>query len=374
MKKKTSFFLFLLLLGLYIFLFPFPLSKETYLLPVWVKDVSHSETSPGDSQSSPIPFRLGDTFGFVSEKGALSLSEAVLYDVSFDENFSSGGGFVSFSSVSDNLVFRDRKGDFLFAIETFGYPILMNGRIFVISTDRQTLAEYDDTGAMLWRKSYTSIITAAHATSLGNSDPLIVVGLLNGRTEVLSRSGSLVFTAESEGSRIAVTYGCGISKDGQYIAISSGIDPRVLSVYERKGGQFKLLFSKTLGDTSRKFTGIRFADDSRSILVAGDGVFRIFDLKGTEVDRSFSGKLIEYGYGGERSLSYLLSSDSGEGEFSLFDPEGLLGKGRVGYPGTGYLDVVEKRFPAKVSAVTKRGNSFFLGIDTKLMRIDIQER
>jgi hypothetical protein len=190
MKKKTSFFLFLLLLGLYIFLFPFPLSKETYLLPVWVKDVSHSETSPGDSQSSPIPFRLGDTFGFVSEKGALSLSEAVLYDVSFDENFSSGGGFVSFSSVSDNLVFRDRKGDFLFTIETFGYPILMNGRIFVISTDRQTLAEYDDTGAVLWRKSYTSIITAAHATSLGNSDPLIVVGLLNGRTEVLSRSGS----------------------------------------------------------------------------------------------------------------------------------------------------------------------------------------
>ena len=58
MKRKTSFFLFLLAVGLYFFLFPFPLTKETTLIPVWVKDLSEAENTIPAETESVLPFIL----------------------------------------------------------------------------------------------------------------------------------------------------------------------------------------------------------------------------------------------------------------------------------------------------------------------------
>lgn len=379
MKKKGTFLLFILLLSIYIFLFPFPLKKEICLFPVWVKDISHPEIQHEAAEGEAVPFRLGDTFGFVSEKGALSLSESVLYDVAYDEEFLKQGGFVNFSSVSDKLVFRDRRGDFLFTVETYGYPVLMKGRIFVISTERATLAEYDTSGALLWEKGYTSIITSVDATAADIADPLVVVSLLNGKSEVLSRKGSVVFSSETEGSRVSVAYGCGVSSDGQFFAVSRGIDPRRIVVYERKSGQFRKLFEREINERSRRQTGIRFSDDATRILVTGDGVLHFFDLKGNGVDYFFQGRLLGYGYDGEGGLAYTLSSDGGKGGFSLFDPSGFSMWSSTSLISAtekserSPFTVVKKEFPAGVTVLSKRGRSYYLGIDSKLMRIDREE-
>jgi hypothetical protein len=196
-------------------------------------------------------------------------------------------------------------------------------------------------------------------TCLSVQGDLLLVGLLNGSLDLLNRQGSPVFEYAPAGSRIPVVVGCAVSPDGSRIASVTGIDPQVLTVLRRQGTQFSAVETAGLPDALRREVRLGFSPDARLLFVEGQGragllaratgALRWIPLPGTLAGAAFPG------YGRAAALA---ARDGSIAHLVIEPPFGA--------------PVCREQFPARELSVGTIDGQLLLGLDGRLLRIDVE--
>jgi hypothetical protein len=258
---------FLVLIS-YFFLFPYPLGRELHLKPVWAKEL-RAGNFIGKSENQPFTWlKTGDFFAYFNLAGDFYYVGRVFFDVAL-----SNSGFVNFAKITENLVFIDNRGRFLFSFESYGYPLLSDQgeRIFTVNTDLCGIRELNREGELLWQKEFATPIT-----TLSIKEDYLLLGLLEGRFELLDRQGMLEFEFTPTGSRIETIFG--VAQMQGRLAVISGIDPQQLSVFEEKDQSFTPVFSCNLDTDYRREVMIDFSGDGRYLILEGSNGVSVLDM------------------------------------------------------------------------------------------------
>ncbi len=356
MIRKTTYRSFLLLLGLavlYILIFPARLGRELVPVPHWKTEVAEPSASavPGADRETAFPFRLRDRFGYLDPAGRLAYADTVLFDVALDS-----GRFVNFSRILQTVATHDSGGRLLDAFPAAGYPVLRSGRLLQLTSDRSGLSEWDSGGGMLWRRSFSTVITDLRVTR-----EAVLVGLLEGRLLLLDRQGRVTLDFAPGGSRIQAVYGCAVSPDGERIGILSGLDPQRLVLLERRQENWKPVYQESLAGEFRRRSFIDFSRDGGYLLWEGKGALEILDTE------SFVRQNVDY----EGSLLSAVAGDrSGTAAVLTSENPGMLGFRLLSFPDTPYFRV---RFPGSSVFIRNDSGAYFLGVDDRVVRFDLEE-
>ena len=335
----------------YILLFPVGLKPEIGHKPAWVTDVmSDSTQSAREHAGGVIPFVFDTRFGYVSDDGDLLLSKPTLFGVAIDSD-----RFINYSSVSGNLVVQDHYGEVTDNLAIRGYPILLQNRFFVISSNRAEMAELDDEGSIVWKREFASIISDFDAQS-----DLMALGLLDSRVQIVGSGGEVRQEIEFLGSRINAVYGCALSADGKILAVVHGLDPQYLSAYDlREGGE--TIRKWTLDAEFRTTRHIVFAGDGRYLLAEDHKRLLLFDLERKErLAIATSDTFLGTGEVSGHGLIWILSKREAVAELLLLQlPD------RVIY---------RVQFPAEKPTLSVDESALLLGFDRYISKIEKVER
>lgn len=345
-----------LLAGLVYFLVcAFPLEREFLLAPSWTRTLGPA--SPADPKRSgpepaaPLPFRLGERFGYFSPEGAVLLAAAAPYGVALASD-----AYAPYERLSEGFSIRSPGGTEIARVQLPGYPFFAAGRRFVIAPDQATVSELSRSGAPAWTYRFPSIVTAFDA-----SPAIAVFGLVDGSVVGLDRAGAATLDFAPGGSRIAGVYGVAASPDGLLVAAVTGLDKQRLVVMERRSAAYRVAYHRYLGSDYRRPVSMAFTADGGRLAYESPSGVGVYD-KATRSETTIAvqapsrlGLTIRQG----RFMVLL----SGEGESRRLVCSA--------YPDRRIVDIALK---AKLSFVEARGDSLFLGLDDDILRLDLRER
>jgi len=332
----------------YFFLFPYPLGRELHLKPVWAKELRAGNFN-GSSENEPITWlKMGDFFGYFNLSGDFYYVGRVFFDVAL-----SNTGFVNFAKITENLVFIDNKGRFLFSFQSYGYPVLPDKGegIFTVNTDLCGIRELNREGELLWQKEFATPITA-----LSIKEDYLLIGLLEGRFELLDREGLLEFEFIPTGSRIETILG--VAQMQRRLAVISGIDPQQLSIFEKKDQSFAPVFSRNLDTDFRREVMIDFSDDGRYLILEGPNEVSVLDMNNrSSYSLPTSGRLKNISAANE-----ILITLSEVGGSTIFQVSGLPNQ-----------QLYSELISTEDVFLRQIDEHLFLAIDGHLVRIDVLE-
>jgi len=215
--------LLILLLIAYLVLAPRPLDENPTVHRIWTRNTLEEEAE-GLEGRRWIPFVGEKHFGYLSEEGELLYREETLFHVAITE-----AAHVNYSRMGQTLLEKRPIEEYFFRIEGNGYPVYRNGLLYLISHDRMSLSRVGESGEVLYRLDFASLITSFDA-----GDDSLVVGLLNGRSEVFAPDGAHRETlqAQEDGGPV---YSVAVSPQGDYTAVQWGAGPQYLSIFSKKG-------------------------------------------------------------------------------------------------------------------------------------------
>ncbi len=308
---KRSFFIVILVS--YFFIFGRPLPVEISVVPEWSLDLNKSSFSDPDPDSSPGPFKLNDSFGYIYNDGRLTYLEKSMYGVAIDKN-----GFINYSRQNDLLVVRNSEGDFLNTITIPGYPFFSGGRRFIIFYDNSRISEIDESGALLWEKSFGALITSVHAVS-----GYIFVGTIDGKFQIMDNAGETLFTYADNKSRINVIYGGAVSDNGELFLTLSGIDPQVVSLWVKDNSSYRVESRWAVSEEVRRQASMGFSEDGQFAYVEAENTFLVVDLKKKRLKSiNLSGRLQSVDFPGDDSLIHVLGKDDSGYYLTAFETSG----------------------------------------------------
>ena len=244
-----------LLVFFYLLLFPRPGGRESFMRPIWTKDISAGAAVLSGAEGLNWYFRAAQAFGYADLQGNLYYVGQTLHNLSLSDT-----GFINYGSVPDHVVFMNTRGEFQYSIKSYGYPLLEpSGQVlYSVNTDRSGLKRIDSEGGILWSVDFT-----APVTTIALAGEECVIGLMDGRVLVVGAEGGVEHERTSEGSRIPVVLGSAISQDRSRIALISGIEPQRLSVLQRREGELATELALELNSDFRREVQLRFAPDGR---------------------------------------------------------------------------------------------------------------
>lgn len=348
---KWSIPVLLLVLIVYLLFFPTGLRPEIGFKPVWTVDVAAAAVSdtPRARSITPIPFTLGELFGYVSLEGDLLLREVKLFGLAIDST-----RYVNFANVSGSLVLRDNLGEITDNLEVAGYPMLLDERLLLLSTNRSEIAELTGGDGPAWKREYTTIITDIDARG-----GLIALGLLDSRVQILGESGEIELDLDLKGSRINAVYGCALSDDASKLAAVHGIDPQYVTTVDMMSGSVEIANYRL--DTEYRTTRfLRFFDSDHYLAIEGDEVLKILDLeKNAEYQVDIPGAFVDAGVLENDNLIWILAEADGVTGFLIVD-----------LPGS----VLFKTSLSGGAKAVSAGDSMILGIERSLCMVQKEQR
>lgn len=259
--------------ALYVMLFPRPVGKEHFLAPVWVQDLRTAAFSGKAASAENLDahwFRLRDRFGYVDLTGELHFKDRMLYDVALSDQ-----GFINFTRIPENLVFRDSGGAFVYGIPSFGYPLLerSGARLYTVNTDLNGIKAWSAEGDTLWQADFFSPLTSA---SLEGEECLL--GLVDGKVMFFGAGGELLYEGADAGSRLSVVLATALRNDAGQLAWISGLDPQRLSIVNRKDNDFSSHFSLDLESDFRREIRLRYLAGGRFLCFEAPRGLQLLDL------------------------------------------------------------------------------------------------
>jgi hypothetical protein len=272
----------MILFVVYIFTAARPIPRETILVPRWLSSlesgypitIQRADNPEEGAAEDPslIPFRLGDRFGYAGPSGRLPVNRLKTQNL-----FLSASYWAEYEAVSEEIEILKNSGERAFAIENGrGYPLVLEGRLFLIGKDMDTLSALDEDGKTLWSHDF-----AAPLTCIDGAAGFILTGSLDGVVEILDQDGKRFFFFEPGGSRISVILGCSFSRDGNRLGIISGIDDQRFLLLERYGdparGEFRVIYHEFLEDGFRRPVHIAFIDNDDRVAFERQGGLSIYD-------------------------------------------------------------------------------------------------
>jgi hypothetical protein len=344
---------------IYILIAAQPIPQETILTNNWLRPL---ESRYGEGEAEPektkgtgyiLPFTLGDHFGYTDSSGNLLFNNVKEKSVSL-----SADHWAEYDPAPARIEIRDPQGNELVLIENAeGYPVFMDGRIFLIGKDQTSLEEIDTTGKTLWSFDFEAPLTCIDAAG-----GYVFAGTLDGAVDLIDSRGERVFPSYVPGaSRIAVILSCRISSDGSKLAIISGIDKQRFLFLERYGiSDYRVTHHEYLmgGDGFRREVFLEFIDnDSRVVFEREEGL-GIFDVK----DRStltlpLTGSLEALDGSGEGGLLFLITSGTNQ------TSQGIAGREQKRLIALRLPDTIllNAPFTSDTSFLARRDRELFIG-------------
>jgi hypothetical protein len=187
-KKKYWIILGFFIFVVYVFIAAQPIPPETILVPRWLSSLESDYSAVMSTENNPtrdylVPFTLGNRFGYVDTHGQFTINQPVKGVVSLSED-----RWAEFDAVPEAIHIRSPQGESLTAIENDrGYPLFLDGKIFLIGENQTSLSLADESGEIRWTYDFAAPLTSIDA----NSD-MILTGSLDGAVELLNSSGKRV--------------------------------------------------------------------------------------------------------------------------------------------------------------------------------------
>ena len=284
-KKKLWFIAVFALFIAYFLIAARPIPRETVLKAIWLSSLdsdspvfldgaAHESEHAGDSadQFNVIPFVFGDSFGYVDINGQWAIKNIKQGHLSMSpDKWSEYGAEPSVLEIKNN------RNEIIETIDNpGGYPVFLDGSIYIIGSGQNTLSKIDAAGSVIWTYEFTAPITCADAAA-----GFVAAGSIDGTVEVLNPDGKELFAFEPGGSRYSVILGCVLSRDGTRFALISGIDKQRFLVFERfggAGGDYKIIYHEFLGKGFRRPVHISFIDQDRRIVFERENGLGIYEI------------------------------------------------------------------------------------------------
>jgi hypothetical protein len=337
-KNRIKAFIIILIFIVYFLMAARPVPREKVLAHSWIKSLALSpQTSytqdennlSDDGISVPVltgallPFTLGSRFGYVDSQGQFAINRSMINDIYLSTNM-----WTEYGAEPANIVINNILDDTKINIEnTRGYPVLLDGRIFILGSEQNSLSQIGENGNILWTYEFGAPLTCMDAAS-----GLVLTGSLDGAVEVFNSDGERIYYFEPGGSRYSVILGCAVSKDGAYIGIVCGIDQQRFLLFERfgsAGGEYKVVYHEFLGTGFRRPVYVLFIDDDRRIVferAGGIGCYTIKSRRGIFIP--LDGRIAAVDGSGDQGIFFLITSHPGQ-EKKLtgiqFPQEGFMG-------------------------------------------------
>lgn len=322
-KKKIWLIAGIFCFIIYFFTAARPIPLETVLRPRWLSSLESDYPVPAGGRLSEtadvsdtgadtdfgvlFPFVLGSRFGYVDSNGRFSINQIKKGEIYLSENLWS-----EYETEPERIEVRDKLNEAAFTIEDpRGYPCFLDGRIFLVGSEQNSLSEIDGSGNVLWTYEFAAPLTCIDAAA-----GLVLTGSIDGVVELLDKTGKQVFFFEPGGSRYATITGCVISRDASRLGIISGIDDQRFLMLERfddANGEYQVVYHDFLEDGFRRPVHISFIDQDRRIIFereGGVGVYEISSRKGTKI--AMEGEIIEIDQAGGDGLFFVINSISAE--------------------------------------------------------------
>jgi hypothetical protein len=368
-KEKNKYWVVLVLsiFVLYIFIAAQPVPQETIMVPRWLSslesDYSAEMAVKGQpiqdhpEQGSLIPFKLGNRFGYVNTRGKFTINQPIK-DTGREAVSLSDDRWAEYDAVPDTITVRDVLGETLTVIEHGrGYPLFLDGKIFLIGEDQTSLSLVNEDGEIRWTYDF-----AAPLTSIDAASDRILTGSLDGTVELLDAAGRRIYFFEPGGSRLAVILGCRISRDGSRLAIVSGYDDQRFLMLERFGDSYRVVYHEFLEDGFRLAVHVSFVGNDRWIAFERQGGLGLYEI---ETRRSIKvplrGTVIALDEGGNDSLVFVICALEGRSKtLAALTLPGLI--------------VLEAPFSSETAFFSRRGSEIYIGGDMTLASFELEKR
>lgn len=318
MKKNIWIVAVILFFIGYFFMSARQIPRQMVLVPRWISSLESGETARMDGASESdtghlLPFRLGSRFGFIGqEDGRFSINRIAKSNVSLSENH-----WAEYEAEPARLAIYDNTGETYAEMDNpRGYPFFLNGRIFIVGSEQNSISEIDVSGAVSWTYEFAAQLTCVDAAA-----GLLLAGSLDGSIVIIDSSGKKVFSFEPGGSRYPVILGCALSRDGSRLGLISGIDKQRFLYLEHFGassGDYKVVYHEFLNDGFRRPVYISFIENDSWVTferVGGLGFYEAGSRQTAKVDLDGEIKTIDQS-GGQSLVFTIVSRPEGMKELT----------------------------------------------------------
>lgn len=274
MKTKSVNISFYILTGiiitvLYLFLAAKPLTKEYHFTPEWKINTTSPETENPDPEQKILHFRLGQTLGYFTENGILTLCRTFPTKASVSDSY-----FATYSTNAGGTKFFTSTGEQAGTIKEFGFPYFSGNQIFVFLPGGNSFAACSSDGSTKWVYEGTTPLTA-----FNSKEKFTAAGFADGTIKIFdNETGNDEMSFAPGGSDSSVIFGADISPDGQYIACISGQKQQRFALFHREENHSKCIFHNFLTNEVNYQTIVHFTKDGKRILYNSKDSLGIYDL------------------------------------------------------------------------------------------------
>lgn len=266
---RFSIIIALLFTVLYLLIAAKPLSKEYQYTPVWKISTSNPVVKQVSQNQKKFHFHLGQTLGYFTPDGDISLYESFPSKVSISDKY-----YAVYDSNAKNTPFYSQDGEQAGTITKSGYPYFKNDLIYVFLPGGASFTKCNPDGSESWTFEGTIPITAFAA-----KEKYTAVGFADGTIKVFNNTnGSDESTFVPGGSDYPVILGIDISDDGQYVASISGHNQQRFVLSHREENQQKIIFHSFLDSESPYQTVVHFCNDGKRVLYNYKNNLGIYDI------------------------------------------------------------------------------------------------
>ena len=371
-KKKWWRILALLAFIIYISITARPISEETVLKPRWITSLESNypvnlggAPVPETGETKPLPFRLGDRYGFVGADGKFIINNTGKGYISISEE-----NWAEYEAYPSSIRVMNPLNELVLDIEKpGGYPLFLDNRIFIVNNEQNSITALGLKGEELWTYDFPAPLTCIDA-----SGGYVLAGTLDGTMILLNSKGTPVISPfEPGGSRLSVILGCAISRDASRLAIVSGIDDQRFLLLEQAGGDpkslrgtdgissdsYKVIYHEFLSSGFRRPVFISFVDNDEKVAFQREGGLGIYNIKTrSSINLPLEGDIaVLDNSGGDRFLFVITSQGSKQKRFIS-----------IRYPGTIVLDAP---FKSSNAFFARRGSKLYLGGDLTMASFEL---
>jgi hypothetical protein len=310
-RKKIRIVAVLLFFIIYFFAASRPIPHETVLSPKWLSSLESDQpilinnTGQGvqRSEDRPLPFTLGSHFGYIDSGGRFILNKVKNGEIDLSEN-----QWTEYEAEPVQIEIKNLNEETTIILDDpRGYPLLLDGRVFILGSEQNKLSEIDPNGNVLWTYDFGAPLTCIDAAA-----GMVLTGSIDGLIEILDSNGQRIYFFEPGGSRYTVILGCALSRSGSRLGIICGIEEQrflLLERYGNAGGEYKVIYHEPLESGFRRPVRISFIDQDRRIVFERPGGIGCYNIKSRQGIRiPLNGTITAIDDSGDQGFFFLICS------------------------------------------------------------------
>lgn len=367
MTKKARFLIPVcaVLVFFYVILAVRILPKEIQFKPEWTIDIDTAavpssadfpqDGGVSDSSRILIPFKLGQTLGYISKDGELINRLTFSYKAAV-----CGNSYALYGTDSGQIDFFAPDGTKCGTIQTTGFPYFTEYKKCIFLPGGASFAVLGDDGAKSWSYDGKTPITAFSTSKSG-----VIAGFSSGDTIAFDNSGNIISEYRPGGSTYEVIYGAAVSDSGIFMATLSGQENQRFVISKRhskeNGSNSSIIFYKTMENELNRQVIVKFTKDEKNVYfdsADGVGLVNLKTLKNTMIP--VRGRVLSIKESDSGKEMFILSKENGTYTVSIVEGFGVL---------AGSFS-----FEASSACIASGDGSLFVGRDSKISKIKIERK